>query len=118
MTLLMNTELAARDGLRAFLSVGIAVLVSLSNSPAIAQVSPGDGQFPLAVQCSFAGTARYYYLSMIKPDGLAVYASPDGLAATITITGTATKIATEGNGSCTGKTIEELRDAGQALDIR
>lgn len=116
MALLKLPRLIAGGRLGGMLAGSLVVLAAGLAAPAPAQSPESDSKFPLVVRCTNAGTDRYYYLSTIKPDGRAVYLSPDHFAATITITGTANKITAEGHGSCAGKSIQELRDAGSTLD--
>ena len=74
--------------------------------------------FPILIHCEASGAHRAYYLSKIGPDGVAVYISPDNLAGTITIEGKAKSVTGGGSGNCAGKTLEQLRAAGQAYDLR
>jgi len=74
--------------------------------------------FPFMVHCENNGIHRAYYLAKVDGDGVAVYISPDNLAGTITLHGTAEPIGGEWAGSCAGKTLQQLRDAGQAFDLR
>ena len=73
--------------------------------------------FPFMVHCKHSGTDRAFYLAKISLDDVAVYISPDRLAGTITIRGPAKPVSGDGAGSCTGKTIQQLREAGQAFDL-
>ncbi|MDR6635445.1 hypothetical protein J2X72_004259 [Phyllobacterium sp. 1468] len=75
--------------------------------------------FPFLVHCESGGADRAYYLSKITADGVAVYISPDNLAGTVTINGAAEPaMGGEGPGSCSGKTLEQLRSAGQAFYLQ
>jgi len=75
--------------------------------------------FPFLVHCEAGGIDRAYYLSKITPDGVAVYISPDNLAGTVTINGAAEPaMGGEGPGNCSGKTLQELRSAGQAFYLQ
>jgi hypothetical protein len=75
------------------------------------------GDFPFMVHCENAGTDRAYYLAKIEPNGMAIYISPDNLAGAITLNGPAEPIGGDFVGSCAGKTLEQLRSAGQAFDL-
>jgi hypothetical protein len=79
---------------------------------------PSFSDFPFMVHCKHSGTDRAFYLTKIAPDGAALYISPDRQAGTITIRGPAKPVGGNGSGSCTGKTIQQLREAGQAFDLR
>ena len=74
--------------------------------------------FPFLVRCELGGVIHAYYLSKIGPDGVAVYITPDNQAGTITIRGKAEPVGGEWAGSCAGKTLEQLRSAGQAYDLQ
>jgi hypothetical protein len=74
--------------------------------------------FPFMVHCKFNGTTRAFYLAKISPDGVALYISPDRQAGTITIYGPAKPVGGSSSGSCAGRTILQLRDRGQAFDLR
>lgn len=74
--------------------------------------------FPFMVRCENNGIDRAFYLAKINPNGVAVYVSPDRQAGMVTIDGPAQPVGGDGSGSCTGKTIKQLRDAGQAFDLR
>lgn len=73
--------------------------------------------FPFLVRCELSGVMHAYYLSRIGPDGVAVYITPDNRAGTITIRGKAEPVGGDWSGSCAGKTLEQLRSAGQAYEL-
>jgi hypothetical protein len=97
----------------------VAVGFALTGPAAPARADAATlSDFPLVVRCALLGTDRVFYLSTVRPDGVAVYISPDRLSGVITTTGTPIKVsATEGSGSCAGKTIDELRRSHQAFDV-
>ena len=74
--------------------------------------------FPFLVHCEVSGVDRAFYLSQIDQDGVAIYVSPDSKAGTITITGKAKPIGLVGSGNCSGRTLEQLRSAGQAYYLQ
>ena len=75
--------------------------------------------FPFLVRCEVSGVHRAFYLSKIEADGVAIYISPDNLAGKVTINGAAEPaMGGEGPGNCSGKTLEELRSAGQAFYLQ
>ena len=103
--------------------VGIVVLSVLSFAVLFSiQARATEGSitdFPFMVLCqNSSGTERAFYLAKVDPDGVAVYISPDNLAGTITLRGPAKAVGGEGAGSCAGKTLAELRSAGQVFDLR
>ena len=71
-------------------------------------------EFPFQLSCDVGGALHVYYLSRIDKDGTAVYMTPARQAGTITLTGKAKQVFGEMAGSCVGKTLEQLRAAGQA----
>lgn len=74
--------------------------------------------FPLAIICESSGIPHVFYLSKLQKDGVAVYLRPDGVVGMITLTGTATVVGgDEERGSCGGKTLEEIREAGQTVEF-
>lgn len=73
--------------------------------------------FPFIIHCEYNEIHRAYYLSKVDADGMAIYMSPDRQAGTITIHGSAKAIGQEASGSCVGRTLEQLRSAGQAYEF-
>ena len=102
-------------GLVAFATLSLSPFASPRGAEA-AEASFVD--FPFLVHCALNGVDRAYYLSRIDTDGVAVYISPDDKAGTITIEGTAKPIGGDWSGSCSGKTLAELRSAGQAYYLQ
>ena len=99
----------------AFVIVAVWQFVALHGASA-AEASFID--FPFVVHCELNGVDRAYYLSSIGTDGVAVYVTPENQAGTITIHGTAKPIGGDWSGSCTGKTLEQLKSAGQAFYLQ
>jgi hypothetical protein len=73
--------------------------------------------FPLAIICEFSDVPHVFYLSKLQKDGVAVYLRPDGIVGMITLTGTASVVGGDEGGSCGGKTLEEMRAAGQTVEF-
>jgi hypothetical protein len=100
---------------------GIVTLVVLPFAALVSfQARAAEGSFtdfPFMVHCKNSGTDRAFYLAKVDPDGVVVYISPDNLAGTITLRGPAKPVGGEGAGSCAGKTLDQLRAAGQAFDL-
>lgn len=71
-------------------------------------------EFPFVVRCEVKGFNHFFYLSMIGPDGVALYLTAGKQGGTITIDGTAKRVTTGAAGSCAGKTLDELKASGQA----
>src|SRR4029079_6392933 len=74
--------------------------------------------FPFLVHCELSGVDRASYLSRIDADGVAVYLTPDNQAGTITIKGKAEPVGGDWAGTCSGKTLEQLRSTGQAYYLQ
>jgi hypothetical protein len=75
-------------------------------------------EFPLAIICEFSGISHVFYLSKLEGDGVATYIRPDGVVGRVSLTGPATVVGGEGGrGTCGGRTIQELRSAGQTFDL-
>jgi hypothetical protein len=94
----------------------VAVVFWQSAAQAYAS-EPSFGAFPFLVHCEGRGIHRFYYLSKIGADGVAVYLSPDRQGATITVGGKAERVVAGQTGTCAGKTLEQLRSAGQTYDL-
>ena len=101
----------------AFAAIALLQFVAMYNLQAHASDGPFD-EFPFLVHCEVNGANHVFYLSKIGPDGAAVYVSHERLAGTITIGGKAEPVGGSGAGSCSGKTLEQLRSAGQAYDLQ
>ena len=95
----------------------LSQLAILPNFPAHAQDGSFD-DFPFRVPCEVGGTHHAFYLSKIDPDGVAVYMTPDRRAGTVTIDGKAQPVGGNGPGSCSSKTLEQLRSTGQTYYLK
>ena len=81
----------------------------------------GEGSFsdfPLLVRCEVRGVEYAFYLSIVRPNGVAVYVTPARRAGTITLSGKAEPVGGSEPGNCLGKTLEQLRSAGLAYDLQ
>ena len=108
-----------RRAVRSTAFVGIALLQFACAHIFGAYAAEGSfDDFPFLVHCEVSGVHRAFYLSRIGPDGVAVYLTPDRQAGTITIRGKAEPVGGEWSGSCSGKTLEQLRTSGQAYDLQ
>lgn len=100
------------------MSKSLTLLLVAASAPAFGSVALAEGnlfdQFPFAVACEYKGTQH----ALVTADGTATYLASDNFAGTITLGGGAKAVGTEQGGSCLGKTVEELRESGQARDIR
>ena len=84
---------------------------------------PADAQdlsfkdFPYVVYCEYEGVVRAFYFSRLDGDGIAVYLTPDRQAGTISVDGVPRRIGGDQSGTCSDKTLDELRSSGQAFDL-
>ncbi|MCB5204094.1 hypothetical protein LH464_16625 [Neorhizobium sp. T786] len=97
-------------------SITAASLQLFPTAPVLAQDNPFS-QFPIVIACKFKDTYHAYYFSRIGPDGVATYVASDRIAGTISIKGRAAAIGSDGGGNCEGRTLQELRESGQAHDL-
>ena len=88
--------------------------ISLSEARA-AEIS----DFPFLITCEAGGIHHAFYLSRVGRDGVAVYMTLSGQAGTITLDGMPKRVSDSGAPtSCAGKTLEQLRSAGQAFYLQ
>ena len=104
--------MSRQSGIVALIVLHLATLLSFQ-----ARAEGSIKSFPFMVLCDNGTTERAFYLAKVDAEGVAVYISPDNLAGTITLLGPAKPVGGEGAGSCAGKTLEQLRAAGQAFDL-
>lgn len=78
---------------------------------------PTFADFPTVIYCEFSGISKAYYFSQLDADGVAVYMTPDRQVGVISIEGVAETIDSDQSGTCRGKTLDDLRAAGQAFDL-
>ncbi|PSL14526.1 hypothetical protein [Shimia abyssi] len=77
----------------------------------------GAGGLPAALMCSVSEQTFVVYLSRIEPDGSAQYSGLNGGVAKVNSDGVVEPAETMKQGDCAGRTIQELREAGQVLDF-
>ena len=68
---------------------------------------------PQVIICELKGVRHFAYLDRIDADGAATYLSHSGRFVTVSEGGVVTPGGQAVPGSCAGKTLEELRAAGQ-----
>lgn len=105
-------------GLSRLLAFSLLSLSPLAGVHSAVAAEPSFIDFPYLVHCELNGVDRAYYLSSIDTQGVAVYVTPENQAGTITIHGKAQAIGGEWSGSCSGKTLEQLKAAGQAFYLQ
>lgn len=99
------------------LPVAAILVLDLVSAGAVARAQPASfTDFPLVIYCEYAGSTSAYYFSRLA-DGSAIYLTPDRRAGMITIDGTAQRVGGERSGSCSDKTLKDLRESGQAFDL-
>lgn len=100
----------------AFAALVLSHVLLNHSSAAAAGTSVGD--FPVMIHCEGKGLHRFYYLSKIGSDGVAVYLSLDGQGGKFSLDGTAKRVLPGASGTCVDKTLEQLRSAGQTYDMQ
>jgi hypothetical protein len=111
------------SGIRRFIArMGGTVLIAVAAVSSSGMGRPAMAEdikaFPLAIICEFSGISHVFYLSKLESDGVATYLRPDGVIGRVSLTGTASVVGGEGErGTCGGKTIDELRSAGQTFEF-
>jgi hypothetical protein len=78
---------------------------------------PSFRDFPYIIFCEYKQITSAYYFSQLQPDGHAIYMTQERQVGVITLDGVAERIDGDRPGSCQGKTLDELRAAGQAFDL-
>ena len=112
-----TTEASSARKLRAHLACVAAVLaVSAISTPttATAQNDTTIGNLPHARICAKDGVTVVGYLTRINADGSAVYMSPSGILVEVSAEGV---VDNRAGGTCSGKSLAELRDSGQAREF-
>jgi hypothetical protein len=101
----------------AFAAIALSPFAAVYDSRAHA--SEASDKFPFLLYCEVSGIIHGFYLSRIQPGGVAVYLTPDKEASTsivISLTGKAESVGGDWSGTCKGKTLQQLRSAGQIHD--
>ena len=76
-----------------------------------------DSAYPHVIVCEFKGVRHFAYLDRVEADGRAIYMTPSGKAGVVPKDGTVGRVGNV-DGSCAGKTLQDLLANGQALFIR
>ena len=100
------------------LCVAGALILSGTNLASEARAeSAGDSTLPpIALLCTFGDKTLVGYLSEIRKDGSTLYVTTAGQIATVDPSGLVSRGSSGVEGSCSGKTIEQLRENRQALE--
>jgi hypothetical protein len=100
------------------MSAGILILLALVASPGPSLAEEAKVTYPLVIICKNNGVSHFAYLNRIDAEGTATYMTPNGQFATVSAGGVIARAGVPVEGSCAGKTLEELRTAGQTLSIK
>src|SRR5688572_24807650 len=93
-----------------------SLCLSICITPTVAQeLSYKD--FPYLIYCEFQGIDHAFYFSRLGADGVAIYLTPDRQAGMITIDGVGNRVGGEQSGTCSNKTLDDLRLSRQAYDL-
>ena len=97
-------------------AAGASLCLAFSATSTVAQdLSFRD--FPYLIYCEFQGVDHGFYFSKLGVDGVAVYLTPDRQAGMITIDGVGHRVGGDQSGTCSNKTLDDLRSSGQAYDL-
>ena len=97
--------------------------IAISTAMAAGALSPMQANaadsldYPAVIVCSVAGKQNFAYLSAIEADGSAQYMSLTGAFATFDPEGQLNRPNQQAVGDCAGKSIQDLRDAGQTREF-
>lgn len=92
--------------------------LSMATAPGPSLAEEAKVTHPLVIICEFRGVTYFGYLDRIDAEGVATYMTPSGLFATFSADGVFTRTGSDVKDNCAGKTLEELRTAGQTLSIK
>ncbi len=106
----------ARFGSFLGVTCAVAVLVAIAPGPSAA----GDTNIthPFVIVCELKGTQHFLYLHLIGADGTATYMTQSKGVMTVTADGVLSRGGQAVAGSCTGKTLEELRAADHTFSFK
>ena len=85
-------------------------------SEATAQEAGNSTLPPIALLCTFGDKTLVGYLSEIRKDGSTLYVTTTGQIAMVDPSGLVSRGSSGVEGSCSGRSIEQLRESRQALD--
>ena len=94
----------------------VAALVAIAPSPSAA--GNADITHPFVIACERDGAWHFAYLDRIAADGTATYMTPSGRVVMAGADGIVSRAGQAVEGACAGKTLEELRAAGQAFSFK
>ncbi|MEH6836546.1 MULTISPECIES: hypothetical protein [Falsihalocynthiibacter] len=94
----------------AVLAVSSLGLTSVANG----QEGPKIGDLPQALICDKAGITVVGYLAKVDAEGTAFYMTPNDIFVTVSSSG---RVDNRSDGSCSDKTLAELRANGQTREF-
>ncbi len=106
----------ARFGSFMGVTCAVAVLVAIAPGPSAA----GDANIThrLVIVCEIKGERPFAYLDRIAADGTATYMTPSRQFLEAAADGVVSRPGQAAAGNCAGKTLEELRAAGQTFSFQ
>jgi len=90
------------------IAAAFVVAATLNGTQTLAQDATFK-DFPYLIYCQYKGIDHAYYFSQLDPDGRAIYITPDRQAGTITLHGVAQRVGGDQAGTCSNKTLDDLR---------
>ena len=106
----------ARFGSFIGVTCAVAALVAIAPGPSAA--GDADITHPIVIVCELKGAQHFLYLDKIAADGTATYMTPSGLFANVAADGVVSRGGQAVEGACAGRTLEELRAAGQTFSFK
>ena len=97
-------------------ATGVSLCATFFAAPTSAQ-DASYKDFPYLIYCESQGVDHAFYFSRLGADGVAIYLTPDRQAGMITVEGVGHRVGGEQSGSCSNKTLDDLRSSGQAYDL-
>jgi len=94
----------------------VTALVSIAPSPSVA--GNADITHPFVIACERNGAWHFAYLDQIAADGIARYMTPSGKVVLATADGVLARGGQAVQGTCAGKTLEEMRAPGHSFSFK
>ncbi len=101
-----------------FMGVTCAVAVLVAIAPGRSAAGDANITHRLVIVCEIKGERPFAYLDRIAADGTATYMTPSGQVVLAGADGVVSRGGQAVEGPCVGKTLEELRAAGQAFSFK
>lgn len=92
----------------------LAVAILSVATTASAQDNTAIGDLPHALICAKDSVTVVGYLARVNSDGSAVYMTPSNIIVEVSAAGV---VDSRSDGTCAGKSLDELRDSGQAREF-